>query len=134
MQRRRLPIYTRLCSLLTGWALGALVVLVLAPGCLVSDIDELCQEIAETQCDQCFACANEAVPADDTCGLTTASSPEACVEDKQARCSGQASTVERPKEDLNACIDSQVNVSCPAQREQAVRGATPATQECVYFL
>jgi len=134
MNRSSRTMCTPVLRRMTHWAFGAIAVLFLVPGCLVSDIEDLCQEIAETQCDQCLACGNETVPASATCDLTVATGREQCIQVKKTHCSNQASTVEMPKEELNACIDSQVRSTCIKQREQAVRGVSPTTPECVYFL
>ncbi len=103
-------------------------------GCTES-IDSLCGDVASRQCERCETCIAELdsseVTGNDVCGIEEDAS---CVSELRQRCQAQSSTLEEPKDDLEACIDSLGQFSCEDVLRGYAQDSRTTTYECSYFL
>ena len=118
-------------------SLATVLLVATSLGCF-PEIEELCEDVAIAECQQCFECAPaEGGPTGgQICGVEFDSDvdEEACITRLSDRCAGQASTLDEPKQEINECLDSQATNTCDLLLSRHAQNQQSSSRQCAYFL
>jgi len=99
--------------------------------CGPPSVEAVCDDLAVAQCERCYACDGDG---GELCQLGAGVDEDQCVVEMSDRCANQASTLDRPKEDLATCSDSLETLACDTLEQGAAQNLAHTTDACSYCL
>jgi hypothetical protein len=100
-----------------------------------SGLDETCASLAETQCGECFICAQgvDGVSGGELCGVGASATQAGCEQVLGERCAGQTSARKNPNADLERCEAALEGLTCEVLVERFGLDQRPSPAACQIF-